>query len=163
MRDCPLPSRLGIKRISNLFAAVTSAKQEHELNSSFMAGQKSSQNRAHAPELFASAFISISVEHSPAWAARCDHKGNTRFDGPINRRQRRDGYIASAKTLDDESTRPVSNGEINKTAIGSCCEFDEINMFFQFIGSDILALNRPAHDDDPILVYDSKRAKIAAL
>src|SRR4029434_11189620 len=91
---------LAFKRFPDPFNAPSRSKFQHQFDPRLMARQHSAQDRAHLSQLAARAFVSVSIEHTPARAARRDDDRKAGLDGALDRWQSGDCDVAAAEAFD---------------------------------------------------------------
>src|SRR5262245_38820956 len=146
---------LTFKRFPDPFNAPSRPEFQHQLDPRLMTGQHSAQDRAHLSQLAARAFVGVSVEHTPARAARRDDDRKAGVDGALDRGQSGDCDVAATQAFDHQTARPVADCEVDESPVRPGDHLNYVNALFYSVRDDALAPDRVARDDYAVFVHDS--------
>ena len=157
---------LSFKGFPDTFNAPSRAEFQHQFDPRLMAREHSAQDRAHLSQLATRALVSISVEHAPARAARCDDDRNAGLDAR--------SIAGKAATVTLPRPRPSITSPRAPSSIAKLIKRPSApaTILITSTRSSILSVtmcSRPSDwtgrrvDDHAVFVHDSERAEIAAL
>src|SRR5262245_973562 len=130
---------LTFKRFPDPFNAPPRAEFQHQFDPRFMARQHSAKDRAHLSQLASRAFVSVSIEHAPARAARRDDDRKAGLDRALDGWQGGDSDVAAAEAFDHQPARAVVDREIDEAPVRPGGHLDHVDALFDPVRDDVFA------------------------
>src|SRR5215813_4902875 len=130
---------LTFKRFPDPFNAPPRAEFQHQFDPRLMARQHSAKDRAHLSQLASRAFVSVSIEHAPARAARRDDDRKAGLDRALDGWQGGDSDVAAAEAFDHQPARAVVDREIDEAPVRPGGHLDHVDALFYPVRYDVFA------------------------